>query len=239
MKQVNAVFEERNYSLFKDFNGNRNVNKIHLKRLQKSMEEEYLKIPIIVNENYEIIDGQHRYLACKELKLPIFFIKIKGYGLKQIQRINSNVKQWSFNDYLSTYADEELPEYIKVRKFINKYEFGQNESLAMLLGYTNLTNENIRKKFEAGEFKIKDLKEAERKAEMLTMIKTFYSGYKRRSFVVAMLSLLDNKLFDFYLFLKKLKFQSTKLIDCTTKEQYLIIIESIYNYKTSEKVRLF
>ena len=44
------------------------------------MTEKLLMCPIIVNENYEIIDGQHRYSASKELGLPIRYIVGEGYG---------------------------------------------------------------------------------------------------------------------------------------------------------------
>ena len=38
--------------------GNRDINIAHKNRLKKSIEEESLCVPIIVNEKYQIIDGQ-------------------------------------------------------------------------------------------------------------------------------------------------------------------------------------
>ena len=64
---INHVHTTTDYFLFKPINGNRNINRLHLSRLKKSIEENYLFTVIIVNENYEIIDGQHRFECIKEL----------------------------------------------------------------------------------------------------------------------------------------------------------------------------
>ena len=53
-----VVHTTTDYSLFKSIDGNRTKNKAHVKKLKKSMEEKYLFTVIIVNEKYEIIDGQ-------------------------------------------------------------------------------------------------------------------------------------------------------------------------------------
>ena len=51
MKEVNQVLKTNDYSMFKHMNGNRNINKLHLKRLTESMSEKYIEVPIIVNSN--------------------------------------------------------------------------------------------------------------------------------------------------------------------------------------------
>jgi ParB-like chromosome segregation protein Spo0J len=63
------------YKLFKINKLNRIVQTGHIEKLKKSIEKVgYLKYnPIIVNEDMEIIDGQHRYFACVKLNLPIYY----------------------------------------------------------------------------------------------------------------------------------------------------------------------
>ena len=83
MKVVNQVNQTTDYSKFKTLKGNRSVNKLHVKRLQKSFKQSYLLSPIIVNQNYEIIDGQHRFNAAKAENLPVNFILCNDYGLNE------------------------------------------------------------------------------------------------------------------------------------------------------------
>ena len=70
------------------------------------------------------------------------------------------------------------------------------------------------------------------------MIGKYYSGYKRRSFIYAMIGLFKNKNFDFNEFIHKLKTQPSAMVDCTDTQQYLSLIEEIYNYRRREKVNL-
>ena len=54
-KQVAVVYKTKDYSQFKIMTGNRVVNKAHLGKLTKSIDEESLIVPMIVNEKYEIM----------------------------------------------------------------------------------------------------------------------------------------------------------------------------------------
>lgn len=93
VKHSNQVHTTTDYFLFfKPIEGNRNKNIIHLSRLKKSISENYLFTVIIVNEKYEIIDGQHRFECVKELKLPLHYIVCKGYGLNEVHVLYENSK---------------------------------------------------------------------------------------------------------------------------------------------------
>ena len=81
------VYQSVNYAQFQPIDGNRTILQHHLKRLKKSMEENFLISPILVNEKMEIIDGQHRFEAAKSLGLPIYFFIVQGYGLSEVLKI--------------------------------------------------------------------------------------------------------------------------------------------------------
>ena len=72
------VHETLDYSIFKKLPGNRKVSLSHVKGLIKSMKKVVLDVPIIVNEQMQIVNGQHVFQARKELGLPILYIKRKG-----------------------------------------------------------------------------------------------------------------------------------------------------------------
>lgn len=231
----NQVQITKDYSLFSSLEGNRNVNKLHVKRLKESMKKKYLFTVIIVNERMQIIDGQHRFCACKDLSLPIRYIIIDGYGLSEIQMLNANSKNWTSDDYMNGYCDLGYEDYLIYKRFKKKYNFGHSECQSLLSGTKNTRMQPV---FNSGEFKIVNFKKACKYADSITLLSEFYTGYKRRSFVFAMINVLDKKDFSIFELIKKLKIQPTALVDCVNVSQYVLLIEDIYNYKRRNKLNL-
>ena len=237
VKNSNQVHTTKDYFLFKSIDGNRNKNLLHINRLKKSMADNYLFTVIIVNEKYEIIDGQHRFDVIKELKLPLNYITCKGYGLNEVHILNQNSKTWNADDYLAGYVNLGYSNYLEYKKFKDKYQFGHNECMAMLSGVST-GGGSLFENFKDGKFKVSHLKEAYHKAEKLWMFKDIYEDFKRRSFVYAMLYLFDKPQFEFIEFLQKIKNQPSALTKCNDTMQYVSLIEEIYNYRRREKVNL-
>ena len=153
------VHTTKDYSLFKTLNGNRDVNHLHLSRLKESMSKNHLTTIIMVNEKFEIIDGQHRFFISQELKLPINYIISKNYGLAEVQILNANMKNWQTIDYVNGYCDLGYKDYIIYRDFVNEYGF-QSQVAMLLLGneYMSGSNkENPASRFKEGKFKVKNL----------------------------------------------------------------------------------
>jgi ParB-like chromosome segregation protein Spo0J len=84
MKVVNQVNQTNDYEMFKTLDGNRTVNKLHVSRLKESFKTAYLLSPILINQQNQIIDGQHRFEAAKILGLPVNYIICNDYGLKEV-----------------------------------------------------------------------------------------------------------------------------------------------------------
>jgi hypothetical protein len=194
------VFQTTDYSKFNYLKGNRKINLHNLNRLRESLSERQLISTIIVNDKYQIIDGQHRFEACKELGLPVYYVVANGYGLHEVQVLNTNASNWTKKEYLNSYCDLGYDDYLKMREFMGMFpDFSLTTCYAML---TQLSNQGGRvktftvngvkkttsaKDFEKGKFKIKDWGFAIKSAEKLMMIKPFYDGFNRKSFVLAML----------------------------------------------------
>ena len=241
---INQVIKTNDYNTFKVMPGNRPVNKLHVKRLSQSMEEKHLMSPILVNEKMQVIDGQHRLEAQKSLKLPVFYIVNKGYGKKETHMLNSNSKDWKNDDFMDAYANQGLKDYITYREFKKEYGFGHRECQNMLLGTLQTQHDHY---FRSGKFKILCIDTARRYAEQILMCKDLYVtnpslGYRRRGFVNALLTAFRNPYYDHSVFIRKLRYQNTKLVDCTNEKGYLTLIEIIYNFnnkKSDKMLRLF
>lgn len=94
------------YEWFKLVDGNRDVR--HAAKIKKSIEAVGLLIcPILCNENFEIIDGQGRFTACKELGIPVYYVQQKGIGIEEVRKMNSVSTNWTTGDYVHSYTSGE------------------------------------------------------------------------------------------------------------------------------------
>ena len=99
------VYETVDYGQFHLLKGNRFLDPRRVEMLKKSIKEYgYIGAPIVVNENDEVIDGQHRLTACRELRVPVRYIRVRGLGLDHCRTLNINAKNWSLLDYCLSYA---------------------------------------------------------------------------------------------------------------------------------------
>ncbi len=107
------IRETRDYSRFKLYPVNRKVTKEHVEKLvnDPSFPEAFSVHPIVVNENYWVIDGQHRLKAAITLNIPVYFVVQYGATEKDIISCNFNQKKWTLEDYLKFYAEKGLDSY--------------------------------------------------------------------------------------------------------------------------------
>lgn len=235
------VLKTTNYDKFQFMPDNRVINDLHVKRLVQSFNERYLISPIIVNENHEVIDGQHRLTACKETGHPIYYIVIPGYSITEVQIFNSNQKNWTKLDFLNMFCAEGRKQYLDFRQFMIQFpDFGIQASERIL---TLKTSNNVGKQrkiggkkmhmkdFEEGKLFIPDLNKSYIIARKLLDFKPFYSNFSRGTFVSALMPLFRNKIYDHKEMIHKLTSCPIKLTDCDKVESYKLLLEDIYNYK--------
>jgi len=237
---ANKVLVTRDYGVFNLIVGNRIVKQRHVNTIKKSLDDHQVKSPIIVNTKMEVIDGQHRLEACRQAGLPVYYIVIEdSLNTIEIQRLNTTHKNWTVGDYTNLYIATGNQHYVTYLMFREKFHFGHNESLAMLTG--GKPSGTLFETFRAGDFKVTDYSKAVMTAQKLLMVKDYYDGYKRRSFVYAMITLFEHPDYDHNEFLKKLSYQTRKMVHVSTLVQYVELIEEIYNFKRSKrnKVRFF
>lgn len=186
-----AVYETMDYDLFTFLEGNRNLNKANLRKLIASMEEEHLLIPIIVNEKFQIIDGQHRFTACKVLEKPIHYIINQGYGLEQVKRANTVGVNWTNEDFLQTYIEDGDPNYISIHELKKESGLQLNIILKILSTFQGQSNLVTLDKFKNGVLKVNSNGEWSGIRFFCKQLEMFseYKDYKASSFVNAFLKL--------------------------------------------------
>lgn len=119
---------------FKRLKGNRQID---FKRLPKFSEEFHKKnltdcTPIVINENCEILDHQHSYLACLLAGLPARFVIKIGGTIHDVITLNGNSKTWSNQNFLETGVELENPSFITLENIRKQYglSYVQIKSLA-------------------------------------------------------------------------------------------------------------
>ncbi len=238
MENEMKVYSTYNYGMFEIVKGNRKVNDLHVERLKKSMEEDYLVSPIIINEKNQIIDGQHRFNAIKDLNKKVYYIICEGYGLDEIHRLNEINKTWNKKDFLVGYADKGLEEYIEVRNFMEEYGVS-SVSMAIELLNDNLSQKSRNKRFENGKFEIETYDLA---VEIMKGIKDFdeyFDSARTSLFVKAFKKLYRFDKYNHQKMISKLKKNGHKLDTRASVGQYLkLLLNEIYNpnLKTENKI---
>ena len=239
-KSVNTVQKTNDYTKFKTKQGNRELNQLHLKRLISSVKELDLlhANPILVNEKFEIIDGQHRFNVSIELGKPIYYIVVKGLGLREIQVLNANSKNWKLEDYIDGYCSMGIEEYFYLKSLISKTNLGV--TIIMALFSSNGASGDAQNNLKNGNLILSHKKRGLIILEWIKDWIKFYQGADRRSFIYALIQLYQIKDYSHTKMMQKMKYQSTKLVDCTNTKTYLALLEEIYNFKErGEKLRFF
>lgn len=224
MKEIGKVYSSTDYDKFSMLDSNRDIRQAHVNELVGSMKEHPLEKAIDVNEKLQIIDGQHRFTAWKILGMPIIFTIHKGWGEKEVPVLNTHQKNWNPSDFVKMYAEIGNDNYKKYAEFVSRYGFTHHANLLLLGGGRDI-------EFKEGLFRVKKWDFANIKAKEITEIKVFYEGIKRYAFVSAYLQVSQDSSFEHKTFLEKLKYQSRKLVDCTTTADYFELIKEIYNYR--------
>lgn len=241
MKVINQVFETVDYNAFKIIEGNRNINMLHVDKLKKSMKKKYIPVPIVINQDYQIIDGQHRFTACQELGYPVSYIIIDDLKLKDVQTLNTNSMNWTPQQYMESYCELGYEEYIKYREFKNTYKLCHSDTRSLLTG-KNVGGGAGSEDFNNGFLKVTHLKEATEVGEKLLQVGVHYGNYAKQAFVKALQICLNNPEYNHASFVTRVsnKKKHSELDSATDYKDMLRKIESIYNYKRqqSEKTRL-
>lgn len=239
-KKVGEIFETKDYSIFKFREDNRIVNTNHVKKLAKRMSENgWLSTSVVtLNGSGDVIDGQHRVKAAISVGVPIRYKVTRGAGIDEMTDMNTLQKNWSPFDHLHKFVVRGNVNYITFDNFVKEFPMFKYTEIAMLLN--NSMSSIKRDTFESGEYVVKNEKKAREWSNFLLEIKPYFEKYYNKSiFVRALIKILSNKKeFKFDEFMHKVKLRPTKLVACGTVEQYIEMIEDIYNYKRSDKVNL-
>ena len=177
------VMKSSDYEKFSILEQNRVVNDKHVNELVVSIQNNGQLTPIIVNEKFEIIDGQHRFDACKILKQSVMYLISYKTSINEVILMNNTQKSWKLPDYLRCFSDNQWHNhetYQKVDKFMREHDLKLTTCIVLLSEGTGsggstgtaLTGQGL-VSFRKGTYKIGNLARAQAIAKILSEIKSF------------------------------------------------------------------
>lgn len=151
---TSTIYETTDYDQFKVLTGNRPVDETHVKRLMRKIENEgnlTPEHPIEVNEDKEVVDGQHRLEALKRLGMPAYFVIRPGLNVDNVASLNTGNKNWTWQDFARHWSERGNENYTKFLAAAEQYEPRYSVLLVYLTGSRNLRGRGKRTVFDSGE----------------------------------------------------------------------------------------
>jgi len=196
------------------------------------------------NENMQIIDGQHRFEAAKRSGLPVFFMVMPGWGIKEVTILNVNSRNWTIVDFMETHAKSGNPNYIRFKEFYDAHEFEITVCQLIVAGKRSRGTVSF-DKFRNGLMVVDEqqITDAYLRAKKIMELKQFHPhGWRSRNFVEALLILLNTKNYDHaHLFDKLTLYPEVLLVQARSLrvEEYLKLFMDKYNFRrTKNRIEL-
>ena len=186
---------------------------------------------VLVDKELNIIDGQHRFEACKRLGLPIYYMITTVDPQEAMIELNAQQIGWKMGDYINSWADSGIKCYQTLRDFESTYRFGLTNSVLVLFDKT-YDKTNITKIKAGKPFKIDPRAEELAQFIMSCSAVPYYKG----SYFIKAISRIYNNLTDKQL--EKLQQHIISLPQQATAAAYIVAFENIINRGVQAKNRI-
>lgn len=230
------------YEKFGTIEGNRQVDRRHVREIKALIETNgnlIEQFPIKVNPNMEILDGQHRFEALKELELPIVYEIVEGANINTVRAINLGNKNWNWQDMAQSFYDLGNEEYGWFLRFVN----GHKLPFMVALAFANQPQyRGQATPFNQGYLKVEEKTKAVALAEHYGQVRAYVPHIvATRDFALALKLLWQNDEYEEERMIKKIAELGDTLPAKSSRPDYARKLEEIYNHRMGEaaRVRLF
>jgi len=235
------IQETSNYEKFELLDFNRDVGKT--KKLEISMKNygfracEPLDVTLNGGGKLKIRQGHHRFFVARKLGIPIKYV-VSNDDIS-IFEIEGTRNRWSIMDYLISWCRRGNPCYLAVKSYIEETGIPLNLAISMLGGHSAGSG-NFHEAFKVGTYKIKDDRShADIVASLVMFTKnqniSFYNG---SLLVCAFSKCVWVEEFDVNRMKAKIKTFAGTFEKKANLDQYLTMLEDVYNNHSQKKVPL-
>lgn len=233
------ILVTNDYEKFSLLPSNRDINEGKVKAIVKSMTKQFLINPIMVNENFQIIDGQHRFEASKRLVKPVYYYIIPGYHDSETSLLNTNSSNWGIKDFIKSRVTNGGESYQIYERLQKSTKLNPTDLIGILSGYYG-RNTKATSDFKNGVFKILPTEDTFAFLNLLLEVTKYFPRAIDYRFIKALGKAVQSENFSSEFFIYKLSSFNLEISERNKGSEYLEEIEKIYNYRTrnNRKIRL-
>lgn len=222
------------YSIFKEFSSNREVDPRHVNKLVAAIKHKNLLSvnPIIIDGSMRVIDGQHRLEAARALGIEIFYVEGE-VNRNDISILNSNQKNWTAMDYINHYTIEKVSSFLQLSSLIN------NHPLMAVSALLTLSNSEGRRDIIQLKNGYLDVLGMDHAKEVCSACEDLFKRFDccfvfDSRFPLAMSKAIQADNFNIERLVEQIDSNPRAFVQCHTKKQYMEMIQEIYNRNLSK-----
>ena len=186
-----------------------------------------------------VIDGHRRLHAASELGLPVYYVYTTESRLSALSPSETSGAQeaWTINDHINTHK-ESNPDIAMLSDFCKRHRIPATSGISLLSGYAGCPGTRAINSVEDGSFKISDIDFAETVAATCVELAAINKCSKLRAFMVALGKCMRVKGFNPSVLVERARKNPALLIPQAGIDEYLQVIENIYNYRSRNPIPL-
>jgi hypothetical protein len=226
------IIETTDYSKFKLTADNRQTVERRVLKLIPSMRKYgwLASHPMLVRKDgdkYEILDGQGRFHAAKQLGIPARYVVTDADV--SIPEINAGQCPWNMQDYVGSYAQQGNPAYHFLKQFSERHKLPLSQCAQILRGGIAIAG-NANRSVKNGTFECADVEFAERVAVIVSALARAHPCGRNSHAVNAVSRIAQVDALDIHRMIDRIDKNQDLVSPKTTCDGYVEMLETIYNF---------
>lgn len=228
----NIVQTTTDYTMFRRLPGNREVRPALVHELIRSFTDKPQLItarPILLNESYQVVDGQHRLEALKRCDKAVPYMVVPQLTVADARLLNALQRSWSLTDFVRSFAETEGGKFMELVDLMDEYKLPPR----VLIIYASGKHGNYvsMQRFRMGYYDPRPYEDIVEDLDRLREFEPYQKSWNEQAFAIAVVKLLRHEKYDHQRMLRKLRAHGV-LQHHSASREYLRDLESVYNTNT-------
>ena len=247
------VYSTTDYSIFNISEMNRIIKLGNVSAIKNSILLNGQQKPIIIDSDFFIIDGQHRFSALKSICMPVEFIFANNLGQTEKEKLNvmeSQNTSFSWSNYEKLVLRAKIDDnYLRLKNLVDNFGFPIVSTCNILWGrqvylkakhikndVTKLSGKSIG--FSTNDMIITNemVMNSIWRFENFKDLALIHQVFKRANVISSLMMLNKHQGLNFNHLIEKANKYSSKITDLTDSSKIIPFIEKLYNYNSKKPV---